>query len=100
MVEGQIELGGEGADRREVGVGFCAAEAVVEVGYAQDQAKLAPGLAVCLVEGAQEGNGVRTAGDADGKAQARLEQRRVEGERMVGWRAHFENDTARGLDGV
>ena len=63
---GGCELGGEVGDEGLVGVGFCAAQAVVEMGGVEDEAE----FPAALGEGAQEGDGVGAAGDADGEAQA------------------------------
>jgi len=51
FVEGDSEIGGQGADEGEIGVGFLAAEAMMEMGYVQDEAE----FGAALVKGAEEG---------------------------------------------
>ena len=75
-MKGQMELGGEGVDEFEIGVGFRSAKAVVEMRDMEDEAKFpAP-----MMEGVQEGNRVGSAGDADGQTQAGGERGGVERE--------------------
>ena len=58
------------AGKGQVGVGFGASQAVVQVGGVEDQTEFGG----CDHEGAQEGDGVCAAGEADGEAQAGLEE--------------------------
>jgi hypothetical protein len=71
LMEGEAEGRGEGAGKVEVGVGLGAAQAVVKMGGVKDQAQ----FAAALVEGTEQGHGVRSAGEADGQAQAGAEER-------------------------
>ena len=57
FVEGNVERGGKVAAEGQIGVGFFAAQAVVEMGGVENQAK----LRAAIGEGAQEGDGVRAA---------------------------------------
>jgi hypothetical protein len=76
-VKGKVELGGQGADEFEVGVCFGSAKAVVEMCDVENEAQF-PAL---LMECAEESDGVGSAGDADGEAQAGCEERGIERER-------------------
>ena len=81
VVEGDVELLGKRSGELEVGVGLIAAQAVVQVGGMEDEAKFPALFAISFREGTQERDGVGSAGEPDGKAQAGTEQRRVERER-------------------
>ena len=81
VVEGNVELGGEGLAEGEVGVGFFAAKAMVEVRGVEDEAEFPALFMISFGEGAQEGDRVCSAGERDGEAQAGAEERRVDGER-------------------
>src|SRR5260370_34810403 len=83
-MEGKAETGCEVAREGEVGVGFSPAQAVVQVCGVQDQAEFAGSIA----EGAKQGYRIGSAGEADGKTQAGLEQRGVEGKSRRRWSAH------------
>ena len=78
FVEGKVERGGQVAGRRQVRVGFFAAKAVMQVGGMKDEAE----FGTAIGEGAQQGYGVRAAGEADGEAQTWLEKRSVDAQ---GW---------------
>jgi hypothetical protein len=80
-MERQAEARRQFAAKLQVGVRLRAAQAVVEVGDMQHQAQFPALLRVLLGESAQEGYGVRTAGNGDGEAQAGFEQRRIERQR-------------------
>ena len=76
FVEGEFELRGQGAGKGEVGVGFFPAQAVMEMGGMQHQSE----LAAAAGEGAQQGYGIGSAGEADSDAEAGAEERGVNGE--------------------
>ena len=73
-VEWDIERSREVRGESLVLIGFCAAQAVVEVGGVQDDAQFCGSGG----EGAGERDGIGSAGEADGQAQAGPEQRCVE----------------------
>ena len=74
LMEGKPHLSRQRAGKGQVAVGLFAAQAVVQVGGVQHQAQLlAP-----LRQRARQRHGVRAAGEANGQAQTRLEQRRIE----------------------
>ena len=50
-----------------------------------------------MVEGAQEGNGVRSSGNSDGQAQPRFQERDIQMQQSVECWAHLANHKARGL---
>jgi hypothetical protein len=72
-VEGDFDSGAEVADEGGVGVGFFAAEIVVDVDGGEDGSEGFFRLAVGGVEGEQESDGVRTAGDGGAEAVAGAE---------------------------
>jgi hypothetical protein len=65
-MEGQIELGSEVAAELKIGIGFCTAEAVMQMCGVEDKAEL-PAL---FDQSAQQRNRVCAAGEADGEAHA------------------------------
>lgn len=81
VVEGNVEFGGKGLAEGEVGVGFRSAKAVVEVRGVKHEAEFPALFPIPLGECTQEGDGVGSAGERDGEAQAGAEERRVDGER-------------------
>lgn len=79
-MEGDGEGGAEVGDEVEVGVGFGAAEAMVEVGGGEADAEGGGAGLDGGVEGAEEGDGVGSAGDGDADSVAGGEVLAVEGE--------------------
>ncbi len=69
LMEGNIEVFGEGFREGEIGVGFIAAQAVMQMGGVENKAQF-PRLSV-RQQGAQERDGIGSAGKADGETQAR-----------------------------
>ena len=65
-VEGDVELSAEVGDKGLVDVGFVASDAVVDVDGGESDAQGGFGSGVGGVEGAEEGDGVGSAGDGDG----------------------------------
>ena len=76
LVERQAEAGGEVAREFQIGVGFFAAQAVMEMGGVEHQAE----FGAAFGQRAQQGYGVCAAGEAYGQTQAGLEQRGVDSE--------------------
>jgi hypothetical protein len=76
VMERQTESRGQVTAKGEVRVGFGAAQAVVKMSGVENDAQF-PAL---LMERAKQRDGVRTAGEADGEAQAGTEGRGIEGE--------------------
>jgi hypothetical protein len=84
-VKGDVEAGAEGFDELVVGGRFFrGADAVVDVGGAEADAKGVAGGVVGGVEGEQEGDGVGAAGDGYADAVAGADVGAIEGE--WGWR--------------
>ncbi len=84
-VEGDVEAGAEGFDKLPVGGGFFRiADAVVDVGGAEAYAEGLAGGGVGGVEGEEEGDGVRAAGEGYAGAVAGFDVGAVEGE-CGGW---------------
>ena len=79
-MKGDSEGGAQVGDEVEVGVGFGAAEAVVEVGCGEADAERGGAGLIGGVEGAEEGYRVGAAGDGDADAMAGGEVLAVEGE--------------------
>ena len=79
-VEGDVEVGAELLDEALVGVGFDAADAVMDVDGGEADAEGGLPGDVGEVEGAEEGHGVGAAGDGDAYAVAGADLRAVEGE--------------------
>ena len=78
-VEGDVEVDAEVFDELLVGVGFFAAEVVVDVdGGEADAERVALGGVGC-VEGEEEGDGVGSAGDGDAEAVAGFDLVRSKG---------------------
>ena len=75
-MKGQTEAGREFAGKGEVGVGFGAAQAVVQMGGVEDEAEFTASRG----KGTEEGHRVRATGEAHGHAQTGLEEHRVEGQ--------------------
>ncbi len=83
-MEGKAQFSRERAGKGQIAVGLLAAQAMVQMGGVQHQAQLlAP-----LRQRAHQGHGVSATGEANGQAQARLEQRGVENERRGRRGAH------------
>jgi hypothetical protein len=76
QVKRKVELDGQGAYEFEVGVCFGFPKAVVEVCNVKNEAQF-PAL---LMQCAEEGDGIGSAGDTDGQAQSGCEERGVERE--------------------
>ncbi len=85
-VEGDVEVGAELLDEGLVGIGFPAADAVVDVDGGEADAEGGLLDRIGEMEGAEEGDGVGASGDGDADAVAGADLRSVEGE-VVGWRA-------------
>ncbi len=76
-MERETEFRGESAAEFKVGIGFGAAQAVVEMRGVEHEAQFpAP-----LGESTQQSNRIRAAGEADGEAHAGLQQRSIESKR-------------------
>jgi hypothetical protein len=70
IVKWKAETGGKIAGEGEIGVGLFTAEAVMQVGGVENEAKFGAEGGEC----AQEGNGVRATGQAYSQAQAGAKQ--------------------------
>ena len=88
-VEGEVEVGAEVSDEGLVGVGLGAAEAVVDVDGGEADAEVGVRRGVGGVEGAEEGDGVCSAGDGGADAVAGADVGAVEGEVDRGWHGGF-----------
>ena len=75
FVKGQAKVSRERARKGQIGVGLLAAQAVVQMGGVQHQAQFAAPLG----QRAQQGNGVRAAGETNSHAKSGPEQFRVDG---------------------
>jgi hypothetical protein len=75
-MEGQIELGSEVAAKLKIGIGFCTAQAVMQMRSVEDETEF-PAL---FNKSAQQRDGVSAAGESDGEAHPGLQQRCVERE--------------------
>jgi hypothetical protein len=72
-VEGNFETDAEVGDEVRIGIGFVAAQVVMDVDGREDDAEGIFGLAVGGVEGEQESDGVGTSGDCGAEAVAGTE---------------------------
>jgi hypothetical protein len=79
-VEGDVEGDAEVFDKLLVGVGFCAAKMVVDMGCGEADAEPAAGGGVGGVESEEESDGVCSAGEGDGDAVSGFDVGTVEGE--------------------
>ena len=84
-VEGDVETDAEVFDELLVGVGFFAAEIVVDVDGAQAYAEGFAGSGVGRVEGEEESYGISTAGDGDADAVSGFDLRAVEEQGGGSW---------------
>jgi hypothetical protein len=79
LMKGQAKTGRKLAGKGQIGVGFLAAQAVVQVGGMEHQAQ----LRAAGGESPQQGHRIRAAGEAYGQAQTGLEQRSFD---LQSWR--------------
>lgn len=79
-VKWDLEAGTDLLDEAEIGVGLVAADAVMDVGGGEAYAEGLAGGCVGGVEGAEERNGVGSAGDGDADPVAGTEEVAMEGE--------------------
>ena len=91
FVERDVEFRGEFAGKGKVGVGFCTAKTVMEMGGVKHQAQF-PATAS---ESREECDGIGSAGKTDGKTHPGFQERGVERE-SGRRRAHEEDDSAPG----
>jgi hypothetical protein len=70
VMERDVELGCERLGEGEIGIGFFAPQAVMKMSRVQHQAQFPPRLTILVDEGAQKGDGIRTAGESDGETKA------------------------------
>jgi hypothetical protein len=66
VMERDVELGCERLGEGQIDIGFFAAQAVMKMSRVQHEAQFPTRLAILVDEGAQKGDGIRTAGKTDG----------------------------------